>query len=81
MNRKIWERDIIPGSHHFDHDNILTLFKAGKQKVTDGNGSDAKILIRDTYFTVTEYCENGELYEFVDMAEGLSETMSRSIMH
>jgi serine/threonine protein kinase len=71
--KKTWESDLVPGYEEMDHPNVLKVMGAGSASLIKLDGTKTS----PRYFTVTDFCENGELFDFVSAAKGLNSSMTR----
>ena len=62
----------MSGVENFDHPNVLKMYGAGHAPLLRANGQEMDM----RYYTVTELCENGELFDFVQASKGECEKAS-----
>ena len=62
-----YEDEIATGCMDFVHPNLIRTISRGQKSLTR-EGS-----VQQVYFTVTELCSNGELFDFVDKTHGVSD--------
>lgn len=63
------------GQHKLFHENVLRLLGAGKTYITNNGQQEAN----EHFFIVSELAENGEAYDYVEMAGGLKPEYARQL--
>jgi 5'-AMP-activated protein kinase catalytic alpha subunit len=64
--------ELEAGSRNLDHPNVLRMLGAGRNNFTNNSKAQG-----ERFFIVTELCEKGELFDFVQDAGGLKESYAR----
>jgi serine/threonine protein kinase len=72
---KTFRAEVAAGSQGFNHPNVLRLMAAGKSEIMK-NGTPSG---NSVFYIVSELAENGEAFDYAQMADGLETKYARSI--
>ena len=70
-SRQSYTAEVRAGQEGMNHQNVIKILAAGIGILTEND------LHSETYYIVSELCENGELFDFVKDSKGLEENTAR----